>query len=132
MLNQSEKELTFKGAQGFQMSLAPSGSVDPMNIAPYANTVDNFTVLLWFLPPPNPYTKTTSFITVGIDVVPHFQKTNKKNFDGIMIYFWWHIWKERNRRISQQLEKLPRQVTSLCKDDITQYNLETQPQLTIV
>jgi hypothetical protein len=28
-------------------------------------------------------------------------KPHKRSFDGIMIYFWWNIWKERNRRTFQ-------------------------------
>jgi hypothetical protein len=25
-------------------------------------------------------------------------KTERRKLDGIMIYFWWNLWKERNRR----------------------------------
>jgi hypothetical protein len=28
-------------------------------------------------------------------------KNLRRNFDGIIIYFWWNIWKERNRRTFQ-------------------------------
>ena len=52
-----------------------------------------------------------------------FDKNQRKEVDGILIYFWWNIWKERNRRIFQQHSLQPIQVASLCKDDITQYGL---------
>jgi hypothetical protein len=51
------------------------------------------------------------------------QKDQRKVFDGVMIYFWWNIWKERNRRTFQQKELQPRQVASLCKEDIQQFRL---------
>jgi hypothetical protein len=51
------------------------------------------------------------------------QKDQRKVFDGVMIYFWWNIWKERNRRTFQQKELQPRQVASLCKEDIQQFQL---------
>ena len=52
----------------------------------------------------------------------------RRRFDGTIIYFWWNIWKERNRRIFQQQNLQPIQVASLCKDDITQYCLAMAPQ----
>jgi hypothetical protein len=54
------------------------------------------------------------------------EKEQKKKFDGITIYFWWNIWKERNRRIFQQKSLQPCQVAHLCKDDIQQYQLATR------
>jgi hypothetical protein len=54
------------------------------------------------------------------------EKEQKKKFDGITIYFWWNIWKERNRRIFQQKSLQPCQVALLCKDDIQQYQLATR------
>jgi hypothetical protein len=51
-----------------------------------------------------------------------FDKLRKTVFDGIIIYFWWHIWKECNRRTFEQKTRRPREVVSLCKDNITQYN----------
>jgi len=51
------------------------------------------------------------------------EKTQRRKFDGIMIYFWWNMWKERNRRTFQQQSLQPRQVTLLCKDDIQQQQL---------
>jgi hypothetical protein len=52
-----------------------------------------------------------------------FEKPQRRKFDGIMIYFWWNIWKERNRRTFQQKTLQPRQVALLCKEDIQQYDL---------
>jgi hypothetical protein len=52
-----------------------------------------------------------------------FEKSQRRKFDGIMIYFWWNIWKERNRRTFQQKTPQPRQVALLCKEDIQQYDL---------
>jgi hypothetical protein len=55
-----------------------------------------------------------------------FDKSHRRNFDGVMIYFWWSIWKERNRRIFQQRSMQASQVALLCKDDITQFHLATR------
>ena len=52
-------------------------------------------------------------------------KNQRRRFDGIIIYFWWNIWKERNRRTFQQRSSSPRQVVMLCKDDINQFSLAT-------
>jgi len=46
------------------------------------------------------------------------ERNQRRSFDGIMIYFWWNIWKEWNRRIFQQKNLQPRQVAMLCKDDL--------------
>ena len=55
-------------------------------------------------------------------------KNRRNEVDGILIYFWWNIWKERNRRIFQQQNLQLIQVASLCKDDITQYCLAMVPK----
>jgi hypothetical protein len=49
-------------------------------------------------------------------------KNQRRKFDGIIIYFWWNICMERNRRTFQQRALNPRQVAGLCKDDINQYS----------
>ena len=55
-------------------------------------------------------------------------KNHRKEMERILIYFWWNIRKERNRRIFQQQNLQLIQVASLCKDDITQYCLAMAPQ----
>ena len=45
--------------------------------------------------------------------------SQRKVFDGIMIYFLWNIWKEINRRTFQNTALQPRQVALLCKEDRT-------------
>jgi hypothetical protein len=55
-----------------------------------------------------------------------FDKTQKRRLDNIMIYFWWNIWKERNRRTFQQKSLQANQVATLCKDDILQFKLATE------
>jgi hypothetical protein len=48
--------------------------------------------------------------------------------DGIMNYFWWNVWNERNRRTFQQKSLQPEQVAFyICKDDIQQFQLTTPP-----
>jgi hypothetical protein len=56
-----------------------------------------------------------------------FDKRQRKTFDGIIIYFWWNIRKERNRRTFQQKGLQANQVASLCKDDIHRYQFATRP-----
>jgi hypothetical protein len=56
-----------------------------------------------------------------------FDGRHKKVFDGVMIYFWWNIWKEQNKRTFQNKSLQPRQVALLCKEDIQQYQLATSP-----
>ena len=53
-------------------------------------------------------------------------KDQRKAFDGIMIYFWWNLWKERNRRTFQNKSLQSSQVALLCKEDIEQYQLATR------
>ena len=53
-------------------------------------------------------------------------KDQRKAFDGIMIYFWWNLWKETNRRTFQNKLLQPSQVALLCKEDIEQYQLATR------
>jgi hypothetical protein len=55
-----------------------------------------------------------------------FDKSQRRNFDGIMIYYWWNLWKERNRRTFQHRSMQATQVAMLCKDDITQFHLAMQ------
>lgn len=38
--------------------------------------------------------------------------------DGIVIYFWWELWKERNRRSFQNVEKFVLVVASFIREDL--------------
>jgi hypothetical protein len=48
-------------------------------------------------------------------------KPNKRSFDGLIIYFWWNIWKERNRRTFENKSLQAREVAFLCKEDFDQF-----------
>jgi hypothetical protein len=54
-------------------------------------------------------------------------REHRKTFDGVMIYFWWNVWKECNRRTFQNKSMQPNQVVMLCKEDLQQYQLATRP-----
>jgi len=45
-------------------------------------------------------------------------KRVRREFDGLVIYFWWEVWLERNRRIFQNINKTEQQVASFTKDDV--------------
>jgi hypothetical protein len=45
-------------------------------------------------------------------------KRDKRRKLGILYDFWWAIWKERNRRNFDNIDRSPSQLTSLLKDDI--------------
>jgi hypothetical protein len=47
-------------------------------------------------------------------------------FDGVMIYFWWNIWKERNRRTFQNKNLQLEEVAYLCKEEVEQYQSATR------
>jgi len=42
-------------------------------------------------------------------------KDTKSFFDSLIIYFWWNIWKKRNRRTFKQEEKTVTELTYLIK-----------------
>ena len=48
-------------------------------------------------------------------------KESKFFFDGLIIYFWWNIWKERNRRTFRQEQKTVTEITYLIKEDVQQF-----------
>jgi maltose-binding protein MalE len=50
-----------------------------------------------------------------------FDKKEKTIFDGIMLYFWWNIWKERNRRTFQQSSMEVAEVAFVITNDINLY-----------
>jgi hypothetical protein len=47
-----------------------------------------------------------------------FNKAQKSHFDGMVVYFWWNIWKERSRRTFQHECKTTKEVTHLIKEDV--------------
>ncbi|KAL6613961.1 hypothetical protein ACP70R_036231 [Stipagrostis hirtigluma subsp. patula] len=56
-------------------------------------------------------------ITKGIS------KLDKRKNLGVLLYFWWEIWKERNRRIFTQEEQSFRQVARKVCDDVQCYQV---------
>jgi hypothetical protein len=40
---------------------------------------------------------------------------------GILFYFWWHVWRERNRRVFDGIECSVPQLTSSLQDVIAFY-----------
>ena len=56
-------------------------------------------------------------------------KPHRKAFDGLMIYFWWNIWKERNRRTFQNKSLQAREVAFLCKEEVDQFQWATRPNV---
>jgi hypothetical protein len=48
-------------------------------------------------------------------------KKQRPSLDGILLYFWWNVWKERNRRIFQHKSLEVAEVASLITNDINQY-----------
>jgi hypothetical protein len=55
-----------------------------------------------------------------------FDKDQTRAFDGIIIYFWWNVWKKWNRRTFQNKTLQPSQVALLCKEDLEYYQLVTR------
>lgn len=54
-------------------------------------------------------------------------KPNKRKFDGLLIYFWWNLRKERNRRTFLNKSLQPREVAFLCKEEFQQFQWAAQP-----
>jgi hypothetical protein len=50
-------------------------------------------------------------------------KQSRPTFDGLIIYFWWNIWKERNRRTFNHESKSVEEVAFLIKEDAQQYDI---------
>jgi hypothetical protein len=50
-----------------------------------------------------------------------FDKKQKAKFDRLMLYFWWNIWKERNRRIFQSNSLEVAEVAQLITNDTKLY-----------
>lgn len=48
-------------------------------------------------------------------------KDHKLVFAGLIIYFWWNLWKARNRRTFQHEEKMVPEVVNIIKEDFHPY-----------
>jgi hypothetical protein len=48
-------------------------------------------------------------------------KKQKPKFDGMLLYFWWNIWKKRNRRTFQQTSLDVIEVSSIISNDVKGY-----------
>jgi hypothetical protein len=51
----------------------------------------------------------------------NFDKKLRSKFDGMLPYFWWNIWKERNRKTFQHTAKGVAEVASLVYNDVEFY-----------
>lgn len=60
------------------------------------------------------------------------QKTQRLEFDGILIYIWWNIWKERNRRTFENKSLQTREVAYLCKEEINLFQRAMGPAPIVV
>jgi hypothetical protein len=47
-----------------------------------------------------------------------FQKLHKAHFDGLIISFWWNMWKEQNRRTFNQESKTFEEVAFLTREEV--------------
>jgi hypothetical protein len=45
-------------------------------------------------------------------------KQSRKSFDGLIIYFWWSLWLERNNRISKGQQRTTEQMVQVVKEFI--------------
>jgi hypothetical protein len=43
-------------------------------------------------------------------------KHSRRSFDGLMIYFWWSVWLERNNRIFHSQHRSAEQVALVVKE----------------
>jgi hypothetical protein len=48
-----------------------------------------------------------------------------RTFDGLILYFWWNIWKERNIRVLQSASKGIEEVDTLIKIDVELFDIMT-------
>jgi hypothetical protein len=48
---------------------------------------------------------------------------NQQETTGIILYFWWNIWKEHNRRVFEKVRKSAFQVALLAKEKIDTFKL---------
>jgi hypothetical protein len=55
-----------------------------------------------------------------------------RTFDDLILYFWWNVWKERNRRVFQSASKGIEEVATLIKIDVELFNTMTSRKNTQV
>ncbi|KQJ92811.1 hypothetical protein BRADI_3g00848v3 [Brachypodium distachyon] len=55
--------------------------------------------------------------------IPHDDKTARRRMSGHLIYVWWNVWKERNRRIFNLTRLTYVEVAYLAFEEITQRSL---------
>jgi hypothetical protein len=51
---------------------------------------------------------------------------------AFILYFWWNIWKERNRRIFQHVSSDIAEVTSLIINNTPKLPIMTSPQAVVI
>lgn len=72
--------------------------------------------------------KTTRWLE---EICRDMPKEDRRFLTGVILYSWWNIWKERNRRIFQGKEEEWEQVTFRAKEEINQYKLVTRTPLLV-
>ena len=65
-----------------------------------------------------PQTQPTEIRTWWEQVAATVPRQRRRHFNGVAIYTMWNIWKERNRRIFQNVAMDARQVAFKAKEDI--------------
>ena len=66
------------------------------------------------------------FTNGGKNVERWSQKIENQFFDGLIIYFWWNIWNEGNRRTFRQEEKIMTELTYQIKEEVQQFQQATE------
>jgi hypothetical protein len=51
------------------------------------------------------------------------EKKQRSKLDGLIIYFWWNIWKERNRRTFNQKIKMVDEVAYMIREEVQQFKI---------
>jgi hypothetical protein len=49
------------------------------------------------------------------EIASKVPKQERRRFNGVFIYIVWNLWKERNRRIFENVHKMAQQVASMTK-----------------